>query len=100
LRAIIHAFQARILRAHPERAPVQAAALWYARLVKWMARRGWRKSPSQTPRDFVHAIQEPELQKKVAAFTDAYESARFGRRAEDACALPELFEEVTGARRK
>jgi transglutaminase-like putative cysteine protease len=100
LRLIIRAFRARVLRAHPERAPEQAAALWYERLVKWMARRGWRKSPSQTPRDFVHAIQEPELQRKVAAFTDAYESARFGRRTEDACALPELFEEVVGAQRK
>jgi len=60
-----------------------------------MARMGWRKSPSQTPLDFVAAIQEEVLQKKVARFTRAYESARFGRSVDDAESLPQLFKEVT-----
>jgi hypothetical protein len=59
-----------------------------------MARRGWRKSPSQTPLDFVACIQEPLLQKKVARFTRAYESARFGESVDDAQTLPELFQDI------
>ncbi len=56
---------------------------------------GWRKSPSQTPLDFVAAIQEENLQKKVAKFTRAYESARFGQSADDAQSLPELYKDLT-----
>jgi transglutaminase-like putative cysteine protease len=85
------------LRAHPERAPREAAALWYDRMVSRMARLGWRKSPSQTPLDFVAAIQEVALQKKVDRFTRAYESARFGKSLDDARSLPELFRDITDA---
>jgi hypothetical protein len=63
-------------------------------MVNRLARLGWRKSPSQTPVDFVAAIQEAALQKKVAAFTRAYESARFGNSVDDAQSLPGLFEEI------
>jgi hypothetical protein len=64
-------------------------------MVSRMARLGWRKSPSQTPLDFVAAIQEAALQKKVARFTRAYESARFGESVDDAQSLPELFRDIT-----
>jgi transglutaminase-like putative cysteine protease len=94
LRRIIVALRAYLLRSHPERAPQKAAALWYERMVRGLARRGWRKSASQTPHDFVAAIQEPRLQQKVAAFTRAYESARFGQSVDDARVLPKLFEEI------
>jgi hypothetical protein len=66
-------------------------------MVDRLARRGWRKSPSQTPLDFVAAIQEAELQRKVASFTRAYESARFGESVDDAQTLPALFKEITDA---
>ena len=95
LGGIERAVRARLLRAHPERFPQLASALWYERMVRRLARRGWRKLPSQTPRDFVNAIQEPRLQKKVEKFTRAYESARFGQSVDDARSLPELFEEIT-----
>ena len=95
VRRLIGGLRARSLRAHPERAPRESAALWYDRMVKRMARLGWRKSPSQTPLDFVAAIQETALQEKVARFTRAYESARFGKSVDDAQSLPELFKEVT-----
>jgi protein-glutamine gamma-glutamyltransferase len=97
LRRLVGALRARALRAHPERAPRQAATLWYDRMVGRLARMGWHKSPSQTPHDFVAAIQEATLQKKVASFTRAYESARFGQSVDDAQCLPELFEEITVA---
>jgi len=98
-RAIVRTLRAWRLRAHPERAPQQAAALWYQRMVHRLARRGWRKTPAQTPRDFVLAILEPELQQKVGEFTRAYEAARFGESVEDAKALPELFAELAGGKR-
>jgi transglutaminase-like putative cysteine protease len=95
LRHLLAALRARSLRAHPERAPRESAALWYDRMVGRLARLGWRKSPCQTPGDFVAAIQEPVLRTKVAEFTRHYESARFGRSVDDAEILPRLFEEIT-----
>jgi protein-glutamine gamma-glutamyltransferase len=97
LRRLIGGLRDRSLRAHPERAPRESAALWYDRMVSRMARLGWRKSPSQTPLDFVAAIQEAALQKKVARFTRAYESARFGKSLDDAQNLPALFQDITAA---
>jgi transglutaminase-like putative cysteine protease len=95
LRRLISGLRDHSLRAHPERAPRESAALWYDRMVGRMARLGWRKSPSETPLDFVAAIQEEALQKKVARFTRAYESARFGKSVDDAQSLPELFQDIT-----
>jgi transglutaminase-like putative cysteine protease len=94
LRRLVGGLRARSLRSHPERAPRESAALWYDRMVGRMARLGWRKSPSQTPLDFVAAIQEAALQKKVARFTRAYESARFGKSVNDAQRLPALFKDI------
>jgi hypothetical protein len=100
LRRLVRSLRNRALRAHPERAPREAASLWYDRMVAYMARRGWRKSPSQTPVDFVAAVQETGLQKKVAAFTRAYESARYGNSADDAQSLPELFNDISSEDKK
>jgi transglutaminase-like putative cysteine protease len=97
LRRMLSGLHNRNLRAHPERAPRESAALWYDRMVARMARLGWCKSPSETPLDFVAAIQEAALQKKVARFTRAYESARFGKSAEAAQTLPQLFRDITAA---
>ena len=94
---VVKGLRDRRLRAHPERAPRESAALWYDRMVGRLARLGWRKSPSQTPLDFVAAIQEAALQSKVARFTRAYESARFGKSVDDAQSLPELFNDITAA---
>jgi protein-glutamine gamma-glutamyltransferase len=95
LTRLLRALRDHHLRTHPDRAPRESATLWYDRMVARMARLGWRKSPSQTPLDFVAAIQETVLQKKVAKFTRAYESARFGRSIDDAASLPELFQELS-----
>ena len=94
LRRVVRALRARTLRSNPRRAPREAAALWYDRMVSRVSRLGWRKLPSQTPADFVAAIHEPVLRTKVATFTHHYESARFGQSTEDAEKLPELFEEI------
>jgi transglutaminase-like putative cysteine protease len=79
----------------PERAPRAAATIWYERMTRYLGRRGWHKRPSQTPEEFVFAIGDPDLRTAVENFTRRYQRARFGESADDARALPELFEQVT-----
>ena len=88
------------LKAHPERSPNQAAAMWYERMARYLARRGVPKSPTQTAQEFVRIIEDERLRTRVGRFTDAYESARFGNSPDDALRLPELFEEVELASKK
>jgi transglutaminase-like putative cysteine protease len=80
---------------HPASAPQAAASIWYTRLLRSLGRRGWRKLPEQTPKEFVRTIADPTLRGSVAAFTDHYERARFGNSAQDAQALPEIYEEIS-----
>ena len=87
------------LRAHPERSPEQAAAMWYERMARSLARKGVRKFSSQTPQEFVQRIDDARLREPVAHFTGVYESARFGNSAEDARRLPELYEAIEAATR-
>ena len=90
----------RWLHAHPERAPDQVAALWYARMSRALARRGVRKPPAATPQEFLEKIADTSLREPVARFTAVYESARFGNSAADAQRLPDLYEEVELATKK
>lgn len=90
----------RRLRAHPERSPDQAAAMWYERMARSLARRGVRKATTQTAQEFVRVITDERLRARVERFTEAYESARFGNSADDALRLPELYEEVELATKK
>lgn len=96
---ILRALYERRLRAHPERSPEQAAAMWYQRMARTMAKRGVMKPVGETPQEFVKKIEDTRLRTPVAHFTAVYESARFGNSAEDARRLPELYEEVELATR-
>jgi protein-glutamine gamma-glutamyltransferase len=83
------------LKAHPEEAPSLAAALWYQRMTRWLGKQGWKKTPMQTPNEFLTRIEDPVMRERVEKFTRAYEAARFGESADHARRLPELYEEVT-----
>jgi protein-glutamine gamma-glutamyltransferase len=96
---IVRGLHEKWLRAHAERSPEQAAAMWYRRMSRVLARRGVEKPAAQTPQEFVKKIEDSRLREPVARFTDAYESARFGDSAEDVKRLPELYEEVESATR-
>jgi len=98
--SIVRLIRTRRLRAHPERSPHQAAAMWYERMARHMARRGLQKSKSQTPLEFVRIIEDEQLRIRIGKFTEAYESARFGNSSDDARRLPELYEEVEVAAKK
>jgi hypothetical protein len=63
--------------------------------LKKLSRRGWHKSPTQTPSEFVAIIDDPALRAAVERFTRRYENARFGGSVEDAQRLPDLFQEIT-----
>lgn len=88
------------LQAHPERSPDQAAAMWYERMARTVARSGTKKASAQTPQEFVGKIENVRLREPVARFTEVYESARFGNSADDVKKLPELYEEVESALRE
>jgi protein-glutamine gamma-glutamyltransferase len=83
------------LAARPEKSPRLAATIWYERMTKRVARRGWRKSPIQTPHEFVSGIDDARVRERVAEFTRHYESARFDDSVEDVRRLPELYEEIS-----
>jgi transglutaminase-like putative cysteine protease len=97
---IVRLIRTRTLQAHPERSPDQAAAMWYERMAQHLARRGMKKSRTQTAQEFVCIIEDERLRLRVEEFTKAYESARFGNSARDALRLSELYEEVELATRK
>lgn len=99
LRLIVRALRRRSIANRPSQAPQQAATIWYSRMLKRVARQGYLKAPSQTPAEFVEAIPEPALRESVSKFTNRYERARFGDSAPDAEQLPELYEEIAGAKK-
>jgi hypothetical protein len=99
LRGLIRGWRRSRLARNPARAPQAAASIWYERMIRSTERRGMRKLPGQTPAEFVEAISEPVLRSTVAAFTENYEQARFGNSPEHARRLPQLYEEVVGAKK-
>jgi transglutaminase-like putative cysteine protease len=88
------------VRAHPERSPEQAAALWYQRMIRVLARQGIRKAAEQTAGEFASKIEDARLREPVGRFTETYEQARFGNSVEHAEQLPNLYEEIETATRK
>jgi len=98
-RRIAQAIRATRLARAPGREPRKAASIWYERMARAVARRGYEKTPAQTPHEFVVTIEEPHLRRRVEAFTQAYERARFADSPVDAQRLPQLFEEVRSAGR-
>jgi protein-glutamine gamma-glutamyltransferase len=96
---IARGLQEKWLSAHPERSPEQAAAMWYERMARVVARHGIERRKTQTPQEFARRIDDIRLREPVARFTTVYESARFGNSPEDAQKLPRLYEEVESATR-
>jgi protein-glutamine gamma-glutamyltransferase len=82
------------LAQRPRQAPRLAASIWYERMLRQTAKRGWKKSPAQTPDEFASVITDNKIKRHVSDFTEHYERARFGNSAEDVSRLPELYEEI------
>lgn len=94
LARIVRALHEKWLGAHPERSPEQAAAMWYERMARILAKRGFTRPIAQTVQEFARSIADDRLREPVRRFTDVYESARFGNSVEDAQRLPNLLEAV------
>jgi len=99
-RRLWRALRSRRLAAHPERSPSLAASIWYERMTRMLARKGWLKSPAHTASEFLIGIEDEAMRESVAKFTQHYESARFGGSAQDAQRLPELYEEISTTARR
>jgi protein-glutamine gamma-glutamyltransferase len=80
----------------PQRAPRTAASFWYMRMLKRVAREGFRKEAVQTPTEFAESIDDPQVRRDVVIFTEHYERARFAESVEDAERLPELYQDMAG----
>jgi hypothetical protein len=80
--------------ASPRTSPRTAAAIFYLRMTRRLARRGYPRSPTQTPSEFAASIADLELRETVLRFTSAYESARFGGSSSAAADLPALLEQI------
>ena len=48
------------------KSPRVAASIWYERMTGMVGRRGWRKSPTQTPEEFIELIDDSAVRDKVA----------------------------------
>jgi len=99
-RRCLQFFRRMKLSARPSKAPRVVAAIWYERMIRKVARKGWRKMPAQTPAEFIRCIEDPMIRGKVAKFTARYENARFGGSTEDASSLPQLYDEISNAGRE
>lgn len=90
------------LRAHNGEVTASLAALEYSEMLRLLEKRGWRKSPSQTAREFASAIPAPEFAAPVAEMTELYQSARFGShtaRIEQMSALLRSIRDLLRSRR-
>jgi transglutaminase-like putative cysteine protease len=74
-------------RARHGKARPEDATLAYLHLLRLMARRGWQKSPAQTPSEFAATVPAP-AGSLVRDFTRVYLLARFAR-------LPDLVPRLT-----
>jgi protein-glutamine gamma-glutamyltransferase len=90
----------RQIAAHPSESPSRAASIWYEKMIRLLARRGFQKSAFQTPEEFVALVQKSALHFHVARFTKSYVNARFGGSAFDAEQLPELYKQVRNAEQR
>ena len=77
----------------PGHAP-KLATVYYTSLLRALARHGYSKRDSQTPREFAAALEQPALAERVEKMTRLYEAARFGREPADPRALARCLRDV------
>jgi protein-glutamine gamma-glutamyltransferase len=74
--------------------PAELAVFEYLQMLRLLERRGWRKSPAQTPLEFAASIRVPEFAGPVAELTQLYQSARFGAAPADARRVTSLLQAI------
>jgi len=94
LRKLVRLWNRLLLTRNPGRQPQAVATIWYERMLRTVARRGWRRRPNQTPLEFAATIEDPALRSSVRTFTERYERARYGNSSEDAEELESAYREL------
>jgi hypothetical protein len=89
------------LRARDAALPPHTAALFYRRMLLLLERRGWRKSPAQTPLEFAasFSLSDDGAAAPVAQLTALYQASRFGGRGADAKTFAALLASLEAALR-
>ena len=87
------------LRARDAAVPPHTAALFYRRMLLLLERRGWRKSPAQTPLEFAASVSDVAAAAPVAQLTALYQVSRFGGRGADARTFAALLSSLEAALR-
>ncbi|MFB3920578.1 MAG: DUF3488 and DUF4129 domain-containing transglutaminase family protein [Terriglobia bacterium] len=72
----------------------QEATLTYSRFLKTLSRKGFRKPPSQTPREFAMSFLGTRLSPPVLEFTRLYNALRFGGAPVPLMRLRQLLENI------
>ena len=71
------------------------ATLTYHRLLNALKKKGFRKNPSQTPREFASSMLTSPLGPGVMEFTKLYNTLRYGRATVSFARLREILEGIT-----
>jgi transglutaminase-like putative cysteine protease len=78
----------------------QEATLTYSRFLKTLHKKGYRKPPSQTPREFALSFFGTPLSWAVLEFTRLYNALRFGQASVSLARLRALLEAIAENRRQ
>jgi len=73
------------------------AVLTYRRFLKAVAKKGFRRLPAQTPREFALALRPTSLGTSAAEFTAAYNALRFGGAPVEIDRLRRLLDDIRRA---
>lgn len=88
-----------IRAAKSRRSDPQLASRLYGELLRMLARRGLRRTETQTPFEFAAAVHSPQLAPALQEFTQLYARARFGGAPCDTTRLGQLLAEIRAALR-
>jgi hypothetical protein len=69
----------------------QVATLQYHKMLRMLARRGWKKAPAQTPLEFAASLPHAVLGSPVSELTALYQTARFGGRSAESRRMSDLL---------
>jgi hypothetical protein len=94
LRLFLQIRAAKAVRSDP-----QLASRLYGELLRMLARRGLRRTETQTPFEFAAAVHSPLLGPAVQEFTQLYAHARYGGAPCDTTRLGQLLAEIRAALR-
>jgi hypothetical protein len=88
-------FMWRFARRNAELNP-REATLTYQRLLQTLQRKGFRKTPSQTPHEFALSFRTTPLGQGVLEFTKLYNTLRFGQARVSLSRLRQILDNIAG----